>query len=193
MRKIAIFLIVWALSLNANTLHSYFKKVDRVYNIDYKILKTIAKIESNFNPYSIGVLSKTYRVKRLIRHLSRIGVDFNIGKASKGKMQVSIYPTSYQSALEILGYIKKLRIRNYDVGLMQINRVNISSEAEEKALLKSVLYNISKGAKILRYCFDAQKRDIIRTIECYNKGGNIRGRRDYFTKFLREYRRVARY
>ena len=193
MIKRVVFALFIGISLNANSLFVYFKKADRMYNIDYKILQTIAKIESNFNPYSIGLLSRKHKVKALLRHLSKIGVDFNIGRASRGKMQVSIYPASYQSALEVLGYIKRLHIKNYDVGLMQINRVNIGSEAEEKALLKSTLYNISKGAKILRNCFDAQKRNVVKAIECYNKGMNLKGRRDYFVKFLKEYRKVARY
>lgn len=191
MTKIFLVIVI-SVSAQAEQLQYFdlFKTFDSLYNIDYKISYTIAKIESGFNPYAIGVLTDKHRGKKILKAIVKKNVRFTFD-SFKDKLHISIKPNSYKEALDILKNLKELKIKNYDLGLMQINRQNIKSFAEEKALLKSPKYNINKGIKILRDCYDKTGRNPIKALECYNKGFDFKKYKyDYVKKFFVAYKKT---
>lgn len=62
-------------------------------NVNPQILKGIAKIESDFNPYAIGIVGA---------HLKK-------------------QPHTYEEAIKVASYLEEVNL-NYSVGILQINK-----------------------------------------------------------------------
>lgn len=151
------------------------KKASEKYNIDKRILYTLAKIESNFNPLIISFVSdhQQYNFSSLIKRVQRYKDRYIIIFQGNEK--------DLQNALRILLRDKRLRI---DVGLMQINSVNF--EEGEIDRIFDLAYNIAKSNHILKACISI-KSNFKDSIECYNKGTGRYVKYDYFNKFKKSY------
>ena len=172
--KIFVLIFLSFISLFANyskdEIAKELKSMSIKNNIDKRVLYTLAKIESNFNPLIISFVSPH--------------IHFNFKNLKKN---VSVYKNKYllsfrgnekdlQEALKIL--IKQgIKV---DVGLMQVNSINFTKD-EIKHIFKPS-FNIQKSISILKQCIEI-KSTLKHSIECYNKGLKKFSSFDYYEKF----------
>ena len=157
--------------------------------IGTKILYTIVKIESNFEPFAISFLTNEKNAK-YFKSLENKNISIKISNYSlnKAKWVVSIKPINETYAVEIT----KLLVRDgfsVDAGLGQINSVNYKEEEIEKIF--DPVYNLTKCAKVLRKCYNHnhKNKDLKDTIECYNYGMRNRHSNPYYKKFYEHYKK----
>lgn len=129
-------------------------------------LQAIARVESGFNPYAIGVVHGS--LKRQPRTLAEA--------VSTAKM------------LHAQG-------RNFSMGLMQINRYNLKHYGLNYETVFDVCNNISAGAKILYACYKRAggktQEHLHKAFSCYYSGNfktgfraDFKGQPPYVTKIL---------
>ena len=143
----------------------------RKYNVDPKILYTIIKIESAFDPFAIAV-ETSYASAMMLKSLASDNIKILIGRTYHSRIWLaSIFTKSESDAIFIIKLLKKLKF-GFDVGLMQINTGNFDSK--EVAGMIYPENNIEKGAKIFKSC-TKQFKTFKNKVECYNRGGgNLR-------------------
>ncbi|MBZ8002377.1 transglycosylase SLT domain-containing protein [Campylobacter canadensis] len=175
----------------------YSKELDTKYNIDYKIILSYIKTESNFNQYAM--LLKTKDVNFVINVLK----DFKIKTFKTFGDFISILPENKKSAEKIYNLIfpniKNLKIVDYDLGLMQLNRKTIQNYkiSTYKALF-DFKQNMLIGADILRGCFVTFNHNstIENVVECYNKGTNInilnKSNKKYYEKIIKNFNEISK-
>lgn len=139
-------------------------------NVPTPISYAIAKTESNFNPYAIGV--------------------------NKGAKGLARQPRSYQEAVQA-AYRLRAEGKNFDVGLAQINITNFGwlGLSIEKAF--NPCENLKAMQKVYLNCLSrfgngsGQGTPIQRAFSCYNTGNASRGfRNGYVTKVTNHYNAV---
>lgn len=129
-------------------------------------LQAIARVESGFNPYAIGVVRGS--LKRQPRNLAEA--------VSTAKM------------LHAQG-------RNFSMGLMQVNKHNLAAYGLNYETVFDVCNNISAGAKILKSCFDRAggtgQQALQKAFSCYYSGNfrfgfkrDFKGQPPYVTKII---------
>ncbi|MBX7491223.1 transglycosylase SLT domain-containing protein [Helicobacter turcicus] len=175
---------IFCYSYDNLTIANALKRIARNSEIDKKILYTLAKIESNFNPLVISFTSKdrNHNFKNLTKEVRKYKDKYLIN--FKGKER------DLQEALESL-INSGIRV---DVGLMQINSANF--KAREIPYIFNPSYNISKSTLILKDCIKA-KQNLKDSIECYNKGTKRNYKsydyyKRFYTSFLRDFARVTK-
>jgi len=143
----------------------------RKYNLDPKILYTLVRIESNFEPYAIAV-ETSRESANMLKGLRSDHIRVQVGKTYHSNLYlVSLFPDNKEDAKQIVILLKKLHFI-FDVGLMQINTVNFNHK--ETAKMFDMNYNVKKGAKIFYSCTKLFK-SFKHQVECYNRGaGNLR-------------------
>lgn len=152
----------------ANTIKKYAKE----YDIDQRILYTIAKIESGFNPKAIAFVSETKNPLKFNK------VKIKVAKY-KNKYLISLYPHSKQKSIELAKQIIGAGYK-IDIGLFQINSVNFKYNEIEKMF--NIEYNTKKAIEVLNFC-SSKKQTFKNTIECYNKGLKSNTNFDYYLRF----------
>lgn len=149
------------------------KKASLEHNIDKKILYTIAKIESGFNPNIIAFTNSSKW-----HNISNEKISIKNIPYSKSKYLVQI-----KADKEILKQIALQLISqgfSVDIGLMQVNSKNISKDEIE--YIFDLDYNLNKSIYIFKSCVKA-KTNIKDSIECYNKGYKTPKNYNYYKKF----------
>ena len=124
---IKIMMVVLILTLPAKSYSYCFESASQRYGINPTLLWAIAKVESNFHPYAIA-----YR--------------------DKGKNK-SIYPNTLKLAKEWIDWLWEKGV-DFDLGLGQINRRNISAYGINPYSLLDPCYNLNWSAYILRTMID---------------------------------------
>lgn len=179
---LSIFLFFLPLEIFANQISldiaNALKKASLQSGIDKKMLYTLAKIESEFNPHIIAFVSKE---------------KFNIAKEAKKKIHIRNIPYKNKYIVQIrtdkenLKHIASQLIKqgfSVDMGLMQINSSNVSEK--ELNHIFELDYNIAKSTAILKFCIK-QKKSLKESIECYNKGLRKVTNYNYYEKFKRSF------
>lgn len=140
------------------------------YNIDTRILYTIASIESNFEPLAIAVETSKHKAE-VLKQLASDNIKILTGRTYHSRIWlVSIYPDSYDTAVFIIHQLEKLGF-GFDVGLMQINTVNFTLK-EVKEMFNPEK-NLEKACLHLSGCIKRYKSKKLQ-VECYNRGaGNL--------------------
>lgn len=161
------------------------KKIAFEENISPKILYTIVKIESNFNPKIISMLLEKDEVKKVtsLNRKDRFKVTSYDYALNPNKKIVNILAYK-KDDLTILIKILKENGFSFDVGLAQINSHNFSLSEVEKIV--SLEGNLRKASQILKSCIVA-KKDIEDAIECYNYGLKPRKKNIYFARFKKSF------
>lgn len=164
-----------------------------VNGIDPKIIRAIAKIESNNNIYAIGITS--VEAEKIAKQIpSNVKTTL-----SSNKKYLSLHPKNKLSAEKLFEFIN-LNLNSYDIkavdyGLMQINHNTIKSYGfgyvGRKQIYLNPYYNVTLGIDILKKCSD-KFDNILYMIECYNKGinSNKLHKGDYYSKFLKAYQKI---
>jgi len=164
--KTSLLFFVLFNSLFADTI---FDEASQKYNINKKILASIAMHESKFEPSIVGVNigSNKKKIQILSDSLKAIGCKHVIYPH-----RAHIYLKDESNAKMVFFVLNRLKM-DYDVGIMQINKYNINSmHLDPVKLLKNVYYNIDIGAKIYSTCRKVYGSDLELVFECYNKGFN---------------------
>jgi len=172
------------LSLYATDYNPFFNKVGNYFNIESKIIKTLATIESGKNPNLINVnIRHKKNYYTLIKFLKKNHITY---KTYKKKM-VS-FKVNQINYIKILNFLNTYHY-SFDIGIMQINSSHTKSLFMQKLLLKNPFYNIYIGSKILRECFDRSKYDAYQTISCYNTGSIYKQNKSYIKKFFDNFKK----
>lgn len=168
--RLLFILLVFISSLFAeNKQFDIYKEAVKKSDIPYQLLHTIAKHESTLNKYAIGLVYRNSRIMDLmVEHLKHKEVKYK-----RRGSHLGIYPDNLDTAFYILQFISKVGVRNYDIGLMQINSANIRKwKLNKMRLLSDRRYSLKIGQTVLKTCFDIFPYDVELAIECYNKGTN---------------------
>lgn len=150
-------------------------------NIDVRVLYTIAKTESDFQPYIISFLtSDTGLIEKLRAGFKGSIYRFRSAKYNSSKYAVSISSNSKEAMLELAKFFWDFDF-NVDFGLMQISKQNLKKD--ELEFIFDPQYNVSKSKEILALCAGrySSAKD---AIECYNKGFAAKKNYDYYARFM---------
>lgn len=151
------------------------KKASLQSGIDKRVLYTIAKIESEFEPHIIAFASQ----KKFNTAQTNIDIR-NI--PYKNEYLIQVRADKEMLKLIILELIKKGF--SVDIGLMQINSSNLTKEELNHIL--ELDYNLVKSTYILKLCIK-QKNSLKESIECYNKGLRKVANYNYYEKFRKSF------
>ena len=114
-------------------------------SVHYDTLQAIARVESGFNPYAIGV------VKGSLKHQPRTHAE----------------AVATAKALHAQG-------KNFSMGLMQVNRYNLAKYGLTYETVFEACNNINAGAQILQDCFNRAGGDgqntLHKAFSCYYSG-----------------------
>jgi Transglycosylase SLT domain. len=105
-----------------------FEQAANKYGVNVKLLYAIAKVESDFNPYAINVNANGRSIKEY-------------------------YPKNKYQAKIVLNYLLRHGY-NFDVGIAQINIINIKRWGLDPYALLDPCYNLDVSAKLLRELVD---------------------------------------
>jgi len=162
--KTSLLFFVFFNSLFADTI---FDKASQKYNINKKILASIAMHESKFEPSIVGVNigSNKKKIEILAKYLKAIGCKHSIYRH-----RAHIYLKDDTNAKIVFFVLNRLKM-DYDVGIMQINKYNIDAmHLDPIELINNVYYNIDIGAKVYDTCRNVYGNNLELVFECYNKG-----------------------
>ncbi|MDK4684837.1 lytic transglycosylase domain-containing protein [Kingella negevensis] len=129
-------------------------------------LQAVARVESKFNPYAIGVV--------------------------KGSLKRQ--PTNLAEAIATAKSLHA-QGKNFSMGLMQINRYNLASYGLNYETVFEPCKNINAGAQILKSCFDRAggngQTALQKAFSCYYSGNfrfgfksDFKGQQPYVTKII---------
>lgn len=189
MRYVFLFLLClnFAFSYGVKEINMAINYVGLEEKIAPRVLYTIVKIESNFNPLVISFLTDKKNAL-YFKSLENENIKIKVSQYSLNKKRwiVSIHPNTLRRARGIA----KLLIRDgfsIDVGLAQINSVNFKTE--EIDYIFEPVYNLRKSAKILKLCYKRKNKNIQKTIECYNYGYRNRPSNPYYKRFYEHFKK----
>ncbi|NLK66937.1 MAG: lytic transglycosylase domain-containing protein [Campylobacteraceae bacterium] len=163
------------------------RDVARKEGVANRILYTIVKIESNFEPFAMSFLTNEENAF-YYKGLENQNITIKISNYSldNSKWVVSMYPKSEIYAIEVLKQLLKSGF-SVDVGLGQLNSQNF--ETHEIDYVFNPTYNLTKCSRVLRMCFNIKNKDMQKTIECYNYGVRNRNSNPYYKRFYEHYMR----
>lgn len=180
MRNVFILLLLIHSCLFANfseaSIAKALKENSQQAGIDGRILYTIAKIETNFNPLTIAFVSK--------EHYKPFKNTKTLKQKYKDRFLYSISSNDKDVLIEHARDLIVLKKESVDVGLMQINSINFS--LDELDNMFDLNYNIAKSLKVLDICC-VKYSNVKEIIECYNKGFRQHKYNDYYTKFKKSF------
>lgn len=109
--------------------------------------RDVARIESGFNPYAIGVVGQ----------------------------KNGLFPTNKEDALAHVKRLRA-EGKNFSVGLMQINQANFDQYGVDAATLFNPCDNLSVYEKIITDCYQRGKT-LKRALSCYYSGNFVTGQK----------------
>lgn len=179
--KLVIINIFLATSLLANKINYdklieiYYdkglSKISNEYDVSKYLLLAIANVESGLNPFVLGIFTKDRKKMALVKKYLDLSNIKYINK--KDSPNMSIFPKNYTEARMSYIILKHFDLKNFDIGYSQINIKNIESmNINPNRLFTDTEYVFKYSAKILTQCFNYNKQNIYKAIECYNKGIN---------------------
>ena len=168
-------------------LESFFDIASKETEVEKKLLKALAKTETNFSKYSIGIIAKNPDALNIFFKNNQI-------KFKQRTTHFSLFINDKDTAIDVYHKFKYFihhnptAIKTYDLGLMQINEANMKEENEKMFYLDTKLNAIYAGF-ILQDCFNYFNKNVKFAIECYNKGTNSKkfGNFEYFQKVRANY------
>lgn len=182
-----VFVLLFPLLLSAETINVW-EKIGKVYNVDPRLLYSIATVESNHNQFVVAFNAKKMtqeQGERLQAFLAQNGIE--------GKMQsyvVSIRNKNKQDAIKVVNFLYTNDYPRFDMGMMQIN--SIHKPLLDKARISfsdlfDPIVNIQVGAYVLANCLQRYPNNHMDAINAYN--GKI-DNNPYSSKVLTEFKKL---
>lgn len=136
--------------------------------IDTTTLKTIDMLKNNFEDLKVNTYFQNQK------QYASLSFDFNEANVQKAKI---VFET-----------LMKQKV-NFDSSYMQINSQHYSRLKLSSENIFNPFENINAGAKIYKECEERYNGDMLKSVECYNKG-SYRGKTPYFDRFYKTYRKL---
>ncbi len=124
MIKIYIFILISITSILQADSKSLYETIGKKYNIDAKVISSLAEIESKQNQYAVGLMSKSN--EHTLDAAYALDYYHIKNSVAKNLKTIQVRSKTKKEALIAISIAEKLGL-DYDVGLMQINRRNIIS------------------------------------------------------------------
>jgi soluble lytic murein transglycosylase-like protein len=181
MRSLILLLLVANLYCNERqAIADAIINVSKQSGLDRSIYYTLINIESNFNPYSVGIVGS----EKLLQKIKESNL-FDVKASKYGQNYLISITGSKEDILALSEALYEFDI-NFDMGLMQISRQHVKKD--ELKQIFDFEYNIAKGSNILRSCVD-KFNATQEIIECYNRGFNVGKSKKYYEVFVKNYNR----
>lgn len=163
----------------ANSLSLVAKKT----NIDKTLLYLIADIESGFNNNIITFQTD----KKLLQYLKKfLPKQYKISYSKyKNRYLVSVKNDNTKELENLVLALWDMDLK-LDIGLMQINQVNLNKD--DIILFFNPNFSVAKASEVLQGC-SVKFKDLKNVIECYNKGFLKKKSFDYYAKFEAKYKK----
>ncbi len=173
--------------------------LDRKFNIDKFLIRSIVEAESKFNIYAANILFKRKKYKQFF--IKKLKIK-NIKFYSQNSRRIRVIPQSKQQAKWLYFFLLKnnKQIRDYDLGIMQVNKQNFKKFKLSYIFFLDYKANMLAGVAILRKCYNwalrkfknsTEREQNIYALECYNKGTNVKKidkyRYNYYNKIVSNY------
>ena len=182
-----IFILCLPLFIYAETVNVW-EKIGKVYNVDPRLLYSIAKVESNHNQFVVAFNAKKMTAEqgeRLQAFLNQNGIE--------GKMHSYVVSNRNKNKREAIKVVEFLYANDYprfDMGMMQIN--SIHKPLLDKARISfsdlfDPIVNIQVGAYVLANCLQRHPNNHADAINAYN--GKI-DNNPYSSKVLTEFKKL---
>ncbi|MDD3597316.1 transglycosylase SLT domain-containing protein [Sulfuricurvum sp.] len=164
------------------------------YNVDPNILQALIINESNFEPLTFNLNSISASGMSILAQLKERFPDLRIKMYERwGKQFASLYlvhtEENIEKAKSIFETLRSSQI-NFDSSYMQINSIHYERLGLSSINIFDPATNIDAGAKIYKDCETRYNGDILRSIECYNKG-SFKGQTSYFNNVYKTYQQLA--
>lgn len=188
MFKKFLMLSALVISCYANAdLENFFDVASKETEVEKKLLKALAKTETNFGKYSIGIIAK--KPDALYNFFKSNQIKF-VQRATHFSLSIHDKDTAINVYHKFKYFLQSdpSAIKTYDLGLMQINEANMKDGNEKMFYLDTKLNTIYAGF-ILQDCFNHFNKNVKFAIECYNKGTNSKnfGNFEYFQRVRANY------
>lgn len=168
-------------------LENFFDIASKETEVEKKLLKALAKTETNFSKYSIGIIAK--KPDALYDFFKSNQIKF-VQRTTHFSLSINDKDTAINVYHKFKYFLQNnpSAIKTYDLGLMQINEANMK-DANEKLFYLDTKLNAIYAGFILQDCFNHFNKNVKFAIECYNKGTNSRnfGNFEYFQKVRANY------
>lgn len=200
--RLFFILLICVLSLKAqlidNEITNHLSYASSQTDVEKKLLLALAKTETSFNRYSIGIVANNPHMLKTFFEINNM--RFSQGKGDRAKyfsLTINEKERAEEYFYKFKYFTKKYpnAVKTYDLGLMQINISNIKGDEEtEKMYLFNTKINSLYGASILQQCFNKFK-NVKYAIECYNKGTDRKkfGNFEYFNRVVTNYLSLKQY
>jgi type IV secretion system protein VirB1 len=152
--------------------------------IDARIYYSIIDVESNFKPYTIGMVVNS-SVLKAMENLPSATYNVKASKYNSRSYFVSAFSNNEEDIIGLAKALYKFDF-NIDMGLMQISKQHVKED--ELEFIFNPKYNLIKGNNIFAECVKKYKV-LSQSIECYNKGFNKKNALQYYRKFVNSFNR----
>ncbi|HDX6244485.1 TPA: transglycosylase SLT domain-containing protein [Campylobacter fetus subsp. venerealis] len=152
-------------------------------NMNKTLLYLIADIESSFNNNIIAFQCD----KKFIQYLKKfLPKRYKISYSKyKNRYLVSVKNENTKELENLVLALWDMGLK-LDIGLMQINQVNLNKN--DVALFFNPNFSVAKASEVLQGC-SVKFKDLKNIVECYNKGFTKKKSFDYYAKFEAKYKK----
>jgi len=153
------------------------------YGVSPLLLEAIALVESEANPFAVGIKAKPKEALLLRKLFDEAGVPYVLTRQSNYWV-LSVFPESKERAGWVIKVATALSV-TYDVGLMQINKLWIDRYNLEPEWLLDRCYAYKWGAFVLSKMID-------RYGYTWKAVWHYNGRKDYAVKVFKKVKELCR-
>lgn len=168
-------------------------KAANIYGVNPNILYAIIIEESNFRPLCFNLNAIDTTTLKTIHMLKNNFEDLKVSMYSQNQKQYASLSFDFneanvQKAKMVFEILMKQKV-NFDSSYMQINSQHYSRLKLSSENIFNPIENINAGAKIYKECEEKYNGDILKSVECYNKG-SYKGKTSYFDRFYKTYSKL---
>jgi len=164
------------------------------YRVDPNIIRALITNESNFEPLTFNLNAIGTSSLSILAQLKEQYPELRISTYERwGKQFASLRLSRTEENIEKAKIIfETLRANsiNFDSSYMQINSQHYNRLGLSSLNIFDPATNIEAGTKIYKDCETRYGGNILKSIECYNKGSYL-GQTSYFNKVYKTYQQLA--
>ncbi|MDR2342726.1 MAG: transglycosylase SLT domain-containing protein [Campylobacteraceae bacterium] len=185
MKKALFWIMILPISFcfsNEQEIADAIQYVSKKSGIDARIYYSIIDVESNFKPYTIGMVVNS-SILKAIKDLPSAIYNVKVSRYNGKYHFISVFSDKEEDIVALAKSLYKFDF-NIDMGLMQISRQHVRED--ELEFIFNPKYNLIKGNNIFAECVKKYKV-LSQSIECYNKGFKEKSILQYYRKFVNSF------